>query len=282
MSKETTETLELDVQKTKKTDLLLIDPRNIVIEKDFNVREEYGDIAGLAKSIAKNGQLEAIVVSKIRGTDQYLLADGHRRLRAINKAIEDGAEIQFVKAIVTDGNPIHRLLTMVITGVDKKPLTNLEEGEAYKRLKEQGMGAKEIAEQVGKSYVHVYAMMKLADAPDQVKNYIKKGEISGSVVSKLMKDYNTVEELIQVVEEAVLNAQIEDEADVKEGKKKEGGKTKKATARHAGVLSPMKKLEGALEIAIDKGYESAGFLQELVTKLKLEKTTPQVIANLFK
>lgn len=282
MSNEKATTLEQEALKTKKTDLLLIDPRNIVIEKDFNVREDYGDISGLADSITRSGQIEPIVVSKIRGTDQYLLTDGHRRMKAINKAIKDGAEIQYVKAIVTDSDPIHRLLTMVITGADKKPLTSLEEGEAYKRLKEQGVNAKDIAARVGKSFVHVYAMMKLADAPEQVKAYIKNGDISGSTVTKLMKDYNTVEELIQVVEEAVLNAQIEDEGAVKEGKKKEGSKPKKATARHAGVLSPMKKLEAALDVAIDKGYANASLMQELVTKLKMDKTTPQTIANLFK
>lgn len=276
------ETLEQEALKTKKNDLLLIDPINIVVEEGFNVREDYGDIKGLTESITRSGQIEPVVVSKIRGTDRYALTDGHRRLRAINLANKNGAEIQYVKAIVSDGDPIHRLLTMVITGADKKPLTNLEEGEAYKRLKEQGINPKEIAERVGKSYVHVYAMIKLADAPEQIKTYIKNGDISGSTVSKLMKDYNTVEELIQVVEEAVLNAQIEDESQVKEGKKKEGAKPKKATARHAGVLSPMKKLEAALDIAIDKGYDNGGLIQELVTKLKLEKSTPQTIANLFK
>lgn len=273
------ETIEQDALKTKKTDLLLIDPKNIEIEKDFNVREDYGDIAGLAESIIRNGQIEPVVVSKVRGTDQYLLVDGHRRMRAILKANADGAEIKYVKAIVTDGDLNHRILTMVITGVDKKPLTSLEEGEAYKRLKDGGMNPKDIAKNVGKSFVHVYAMMKLADAPEQVKGYIKNGDISGSTVSKLMKEYNTVEELIQVVEEAVLNAGIEGEAKEKSGK---AGKKAKATARHAGILSPMKKLEGALEIALEKGYNSAEFLQTLVTKLKMEKSTPQSIANLFK
>jgi ParB family chromosome partitioning protein len=282
MSNETA-TLEQDALKTKKTDLLLIDPRNIVVEENFNVREDYGDIKGLAESITRSGQIEPVVVSKIRGTEQYVLTDGHRRMRAILKANEDGANIQYVKAIVSDGDVVHRLLTMVITGADKKPLNNLEEGEAYKRLKEAGVNPKDIAARVGKSFVHVYAMLKLADAPEQIKAHIRNGEISGSTVSKLMKgEYETVEELIQIVEEAVLNAQIEDEEDVKAGKKKEGAKPKKATARHAGVMSPMKKLEAALDIALEKEYESAEFLQQLVSKLKMEKSTPQSVANLFK
>ncbi len=273
---------EMEALKTKKTDLLLIDPNNIVIEDDFNVRQDYGDIDSLAKSIASVGQIEPVVVSKIRGTDQYILTDGHRRMKGIMLAKKNGANIPYVKAVVSENNPITRLLTMVITGADKKPLTNLEEGEAYKRLKAEGINAKEIASRVGKSFVHVYAMMKLADAPDQIKQYIRNGEISGSTVSKLMQDYNTVEELIQVVEEAVLNAQIEDETDVKDGKKKEGAKPKKATARHAGVMSPMKKLEAALDIAVDKGYGNIQILHDLVTKLGIKESKPEQIAKLFK
>ena len=113
---------ENEILKTKKTDLLLIDPKNIVVEENFNVRSDYGDIDGLSKSIIEVGQLEPISVSKIRGTEQYVLTDGHRRMKAILKAIEDGFEIQYVKAIVATGNLEDRIFAMVITGIGKKPL----------------------------------------------------------------------------------------------------------------------------------------------------------------
>jgi ParB/RepB/Spo0J family partition protein len=271
---------EMEIQKTTKNDLLSIDPRNIIIEDDFNVRADYGNIDELAKSIVEFGQLEPIMVTKKRGTDQYILTDGHRRMKAILKAIEKGHPIKYVKAFITSGNIEDRIFAMVITGIGKKPLNNLEEGEAYKRLKAYGYEVKDIANKVGKSLPHIYNMLKLADAPQQVKKYIINGDISGNTVVSLLKDVKTADDLIRVVEEAVLASEIEHEQDEKAGKKTT--KKKKATARHTGVLTPMKKLEAALDIAVDKGYENIQLLHEIVTKLGNKESKPEQIAKLFK
>lgn len=271
---------EMETLKTKKTDLMLIDPRNIIVEDDFNIRSDYGNIDELAKSIAEVGQLEPIMVAKQRGTDQYILTDGHRRMRAILKAIEQGHNIQYVKAIVTSGNMEDRIFAMVITGIGKKPLNNLEEGEAYKRLKAYGYEVKDIATKVGKSLPHIYNMLKLADVPQKVKKYILDGDISGNTVVSLLKDVKTADDLLKVVEEAVLASEIEHEEDAKAGKKTT--KKKKATARHTGALTPMKKLEAALDIAVEKGYDNIQLLHDLVTKLGVKESKPEQIAKLFK
>lgn len=267
--------------KTKKTDLLMIDPRNIIVEEGFNVRTDMGDIDGLAQSIIEVGQLEPIMVMKQRGTDQYILTDGHRRMAAINRAIEKGHNIQYVRAIVTTGNMEDRLFAMVITGIGKKALNSLEEGEAYKRLKAYGYEVKDIAAKVGKSLPHIYNMLKLADVPQQVKKYVTDGSISGNTVVGLLKDAKTAEDLLRIVEEAVLASEVEQEVEVAEGKTQTGGKKKKATARHTGVLSPMKKLEEAMDIAIEKGYD-VQLLHDLLTKLQNKNSKPADIAKLFK
>lgn len=268
------------LEKTRKTDLMLIDPRNIIIEESFNVREDYGDIDGLAKSIIEVGQLEPIIVAKQRGTEQYILTDGYRRMKAILKAIEKGNAIPFVRAIVASGNMEDRIFAMVITGIGKKPLNNLEEGEAYKRLKAYGYEVKDIAGKVGKSLPHIYNMLKLADLPQQVKKHIIKGDISGNTVVALLKDVKTTDDLLKAVEDAVLASEIEHEEDAKAGKKTT--KKKKATARHTGVLTPMKKLEAALDVAVTKQYEGIQLLHDLVTKLGVKESTPEQIAKLFK
>lgn len=268
------------LNKTKKTDLMLIDPRNIIVDESFNVREDYGDIDGLAKSIVEVGLIEPIIVAKQRGTDQYLLTDGFRRMRAILKAIENGNQIPYVKAIIASGNMEDRIFAMIITGTGKKPLNNLEEGEAYKRLKAYGYEVKDIAAKVGKSLPHIYNMLKLADVPQKVKKYILDGDISGNTVVSLLKDVKTTDDLLRVVEEAVLASEIEHEEDTKAGKTSK--KKKKATARHTGVLTPMKKLEAALDIAMEKGYDNIQLLHDLVTKLGIKESKPEQIAKLFK
>jgi len=269
---------EEETLKTKKTDLLLIDPKNIIVEEGFNVREDYGDMEWLWKNIVEVGQLEPITVAKIRGTDQYLLTEGHRRLRGINMAIDKGYEIPYVKAMVSSGNMEDRLIAMVITGIGKKQLNNLEEGEVYKRLVTYGYEVKDIVRRVNKSNAHVYNMLKLADAPMLVKKRIINGDITGNTVVSLMKDYKTAEELLKVVEEAVASAENEVEVSQDTSKPK---KKKKATARHTGVLSPMKKFEEALAIAQKGEYANVKLMHELLSKLNNKDIKPESIAKLF-
>jgi ParB family chromosome partitioning protein len=279
--------------KTKKTDLLMIDPRNIVVEEGFNVRTDMGDIDALSQSIVEVGQLEPITVCKQRGTDKYILTDGHRRMAAILKAIENGKEIPYVRAIVSTGNVEDRIFAMVITGIGKKPLNSLEEGEAYKRLKAYGYDVKTIASKVGKSLPHIYNMLKLADVPQLVKQHISDGNISGNTVVTLLKDAKTADDLLRIVEEAVAASQTEQEVaeptteETTEGAtegatKAKPAKKKAATARHAGILSPMKKLEEALDISMQKGYGNIQLLHDIVSKLNNKNSKPADIAKLFK
>jgi ParB family transcriptional regulator, chromosome partitioning protein len=202
-------------------------------------------------------------------------------MAAINRAIEQGKNIPYVRAIVSTGNIEDRLFAMVITGIGKKALNSLEEGEAYKRLKAYGYEVKDIAAKVGKSLPHIYNMLKLADVPQQVKKYVADGSISGNTVVTLLKDAKTADDLLRIVEEAVLASEVEQEVEAADGKAKPTAK-KKATARHAGVLSPMKKLEEALDIAMDKGYGDVQLLHDLVTKLGNKNSKPADIAKLFK
>lgn len=287
---------EVETLKTKKNDLLLIDPRNIVEEEGFNVRTDMGDLDSLADSIISVGQLEPISVMKIRGEEQYCLTDGHRRMAAIRLAIEKGHPIPYVRAIVSSGNLEDRIFAMVITGIGKKPLNSVEEAEAYKRLKAYGYEVKEIAKRVGKSLPHIYNLLKIADLPQEVKKRIINDEISGNTVLQIFKDAKTADDLIAAVDNAVNAANEVDELPTEEtpteGEPTEGESTstpkatkkkkKKATARHAGVLSPMKKLEEALVIACDKNYQYVDLMQMLVTALNNRNSKVENIAKIFK
>jgi ParB family transcriptional regulator, chromosome partitioning protein len=261
--------METQIKDSKKTDLMLVDPRNIVIEDNFNVRQDYGDIEGLMHSIIENGQLEPISGAKVRGEDKYLLTDGHRRMKAIMLAIEKGHNIPFVKLIVTTGNIEDRIFAMVITGVDKKALNVLEEGEAYKRLVLYTYEPKEIAQKVGKSVAHIYNMLKLAEAPKEVKTAIENNEISGSTVVRIMREVNTPDDLITSIKTAVNDA-------------KKGGVTKKATAKNVSKLkTPFQKLLEAAAIAEDKNGINSELLYRLTVEMGKKDSTPETIANLF-
>ena len=254
---------ENKVLKTKTNDLLSIDPRNIVVDEEKNVRTDYGDIQGLMESLLANGQEEPIKVVKIPKTDTYRVTnDGYRRMRAINLALSLGHAFPYVKAIIGSGNEEDCLLSMVITGTGKKPLTMLEEAEAYKRLKAFGYDVKEIAQKVSKTQQHIYNLLKLSDLPKEVKNRIQAEEITGGAVLAILKNAKTADDLLKAVDDAVKNA-------VEEDKAKGGTGTKvKAKASNAGVVSAKKTLELALAKAEELELANAPLLKKLVVALQ--------------
>jgi len=264
-------TMSEKLNKTKRGDLLGIDPRNIEVDEKFNVRADYGDIESLMESIVNSGQQEPLIVTKIAGTDKYLLTDGFRRMRAVNLALEKGFNIPFVKAIVGSHNQEDRIFSMVITGTGKKPLTMLEEGEAYKLLKDLGYEVKEIAAKVGKTQVHIYECLKLADVPKHVKNKIIADKVSGRTVLALLKEAKTADDIIAAVDKAV---------EVAEKEHVETGKKAKATSRHTGKLSPMKTLEKALESVDVATHTNADLLKKLYNGLR-KGVKPETIAAYF-
>jgi ParB family chromosome partitioning protein len=261
---------------TKRGDLMSVSPFNITVEEGFNVRQDYGDLDGLMKSIIANGQIEPVLGYKVQGSEQYVLTDGHRRFKAIQMAIEQGHDIPYVKLIKTSANPEDRLFQMVITGVDKKPLTPLEEAETYKRLVALGYEVKEIAARVGKSVPHVYNGLKLADAPKLVKNAVQGGSVSATTVTQIMREVKDTDDVVNILTEAINSA-----------KGKKGKVTKKAVQKvaqskgkaKATTLSPIQKLEGAFTqlSGNETNYE---FFGELLGLLQRKETKVEDIVEL--
>ena len=86
--------------KTKRTDIMLVDPRNLVIEEGFNKRSDYGDIPALALSIVQFGMIEAVKAHKVRGEEKYIVTDGHRRQAALMLAMAAMAMIKKVNCCI--------------------------------------------------------------------------------------------------------------------------------------------------------------------------------------
>ena len=258
-----------------------VSPNNIVVEEGFNVRIDYGDLEGLMNSIIANGQIEPVLGYKIQGSEQYVLTDGHRRFKAIQMAIEKGHEIPYVKLIKTSSNAEDRLFQMVITGVDKKPLTPLEEAETYKRLVALGYEAKEIASRVGKSLPHVYNGLKLAEAPKKIKNAIQNGSISATTVTQIIREVGEGEDVVEIIETAITNAQVLPNGKVKKVTKKQVQKVEqKKGAVKDKTLSPMQKLSAAYDqMKGDEVYYE--MLGEVVALLQNKETSVNDIVDVF-
>jgi len=213
-----------EINETRNGHKYLVDPRNIVFV--FNKRrKENFEIESILDSVIANGVLQPITCFKIAGTETYGLIDGERRVRTALKAIEmgQGEKCQYIETI-TKPKPsdIDYRYEILVRNADQKPLTDLEQAETFKELKELGCSVEDISKRIGKSVVHVRNLLKfVADASPEVKEAIAKKDISTSQVINIGKSIKKDADLNKVV------------ADVVEKKKESKQKTsdKKETAK---------------------------------------------------
>ena len=74
----------METNATKRTDIYQIDPRNVVVMQDFNVRRDF-DLDELKDQIIAKGVLNPISVIPFKdedGVEKYKLVDGERRYRS--------------------------------------------------------------------------------------------------------------------------------------------------------------------------------------------------------
>ena len=285
-----------EAQKTGRTDLMLVDPKNISIEPDFNVRVDMGDIEGLAHSVVSLGVIDAIKGFKVRGEDRYIMTEGHRRLEAVllahryhaegKKGFEDISKIERIQLVPCSSDLEDRLYIMGATGEKKKNLTELERADLYKRLislgetkgKKRSEVINEIKERMGVSTATVYNLLQLNDVDQDIKDFIASNQISGGVVLSIIKEVKEPEEQKKLVLEAVYDA---------EEKAKASGGTKKTKATAANVKglvnkTPIQKLKELAEQLETKGIKNqrSKLLNELIDALE-EKATVKSMVSFF-
>lgn len=267
--------METETLKTKRTDIMLVDPRNLVIEEGFNKRVDYGDIPALALSIVQFGLIDAVKAHKVRGEEKYIVTDGHRRQAALMLAIEnhnkgvkgfeDISLIERVPVLPASANLKERLYIMAITGETKKVLTDMEKVEMYEALLEMGKeeGKKrsdtirEICANLGISQAAVYNTLKISELSDSIKSKIASNIISATTVVAIVRELKDPVQQEKAVEAAIANAAKLSEA---------SGKKVKATAKDVKGL---------------KSKTPMARIQEIVDKLETNKVN-NVRANALK
>ena len=206
-----------------RTDLFHMDPRKIVIRhgwnsRDFELPENQAHVDQLAESIREVGVKEPLAGYHEEG--EFILTNGESRLRAVLKLISEGHNVETVPV---QPEPHHateaeHVLSQIIRN-SGKPFTPIENARVFARLIGLGMTNRDIAAKVGMTPERVAQIAKLDSVTPTVREHIKKGEITSTLVQRIQskaKDANEVEE--QVVE-AIKTAQAD-------GKKK-------ATPKHA-------------------------------------------------
>lgn len=130
----------METNKTKNTDLFLIDPRNIVVVDGFNVRRDF-DLDELKEQIKAKGVLNPLTVIAFKddeGNEKYKLVDGERRYRATMLAISEGADIPYVRAMKArkDASTEELYIQQMMRNEGKK-FTEYECAIMFRRFKEE-------------------------------------------------------------------------------------------------------------------------------------------------
>lgn len=161
--------------------LLYLDPRQIEADPD-GIREEPGDVSGLAATIAEQGLLQPLGVLET-GSGRYRVIYGNRRRAA---AIELGLEK--VPCVVWTTDDPGLLLRQLTENVQRQDLNDMEQARAFARLRahlaaERGPQPEHelddaVGRTVGLTGRTVRRYLHLLDLPDEVQQLIRRGELN--------------------------------------------------------------------------------------------------------
>ena len=169
------------------------------------------DLEELKEQIKANGVLNPITVIAFKdenGDEKYRLVDGERRYRATMLAIQEGADIGYVKALKADPNSsTEQLYIEQMMRNEGKRFSEYECAIMFRRFKEEfGYSQLEIAEKFKKSPAYVSKCLSLLDMPPVIQQKIIRGEISVMAAKEIMKSYDTEQEQVKAAKDAISTA----------------------------------------------------------------------------
>jgi ParB/RepB/Spo0J family partition protein len=178
----------------KTRDLKMVPYENLKIITDFNIRTDYGDIPLLCSQILEHGVKVPLQGYKEKGSEIYVIKDGHRRYKALTYLKENGQlpESIFIPFVLEPQkyNDERRVIDMFIMN-EGKPLTPLEQAEGIKRLQQWGHSDKEIASKIGRSIAYIGKLALLISAPKKLTNMIESGKVSASFAMDIISKGET-------------------------------------------------------------------------------------------
>nr|DAF67695.1 MAG TPA: chromosome partitioning protein [Caudoviricetes sp.] len=200
----------METNNTKRTDIFLIDPRNIVVMDGFNVRIDF-DLEELKNQIIVAGVLNPITVIPFKdesGVEKYKLVDGERRYRATMLAIQEGHEIPYVKALkAPKDSTTEQLYIEQMMRNEGKRFTEYECAIMFRRFKEEfGYNQVQIAEKFQKSPAFVSKCLSLLDLPQYIQDQVVSGTLSAKAAREISNSYDGERAQVKAAKKAVQDA----------------------------------------------------------------------------
>lgn len=217
-------------------DIDSISPNPWQPRRDFD--EE--SLAALAHSIKENGLIQPVVVRQKGNTGSYELVAGERRWRAARLA-----GLHVIPAITASYEDDHMAEMALVENLQRENLNPVEEGLAYRKLMEDyGLTQEKISERVGKSRSYVANMLRLLQLPEEVKNLLSSGKLTGGQARPLLalaSDAEKIQLARRIVKEGLSARKVEEII-------RNGGKEKKETSSPASEY--MKAIEEKIGLSV--------------------------------
>ncbi len=169
-----------------------LNPNDIYVA-DTGIREEIGDVTGLATTIADQGMLQPLGVM-LRPSGSYQLVYGHRRRSA---AISLG--LSSVPCLVLADDDRH-LIRQLTENLQRRDLNDLEQARAFARLRQQfqlrqpdsdeGTLDDLVAQTVGLSARSVRRYLGLLDLEESIQAYLRSGQLTVTQAQHLRRITN--------------------------------------------------------------------------------------------
>ena len=136
----------------------------------------------LASSIREHGVLQPILVRPV-GPNRYQIVAGERRWRASRLA-----GLMSIPALIEEIDDDTALEISIIENLQREDLTPLDEAAMYDRMvHEHGYSIRKLAEKLGKDKGYLENRLRLAGAPDEIRELVSLRKDSLSHAYELMK-----------------------------------------------------------------------------------------------
>ena len=136
----------------------------------------------LAASIREHGVLQPILVRPL-GANRYQLVAGERRWRASREA-----GLVSIPALVEELDDDTALEIAIIENLQREDLSPLEEATMYDRMvRDHGYSIRKLAEKLGKDKGYVENRLRLADAPEEIRELVSVRKDTLSHAYELLK-----------------------------------------------------------------------------------------------
>lgn len=239
---------------------VLVLPLGEVIPDSGQVRKNFDKEAleGLAVSLKNQGQIEPIVVSPIGKDGKYIIQKGERRYRAAQIAGLDSIE-----AIVNDEIDLDEIklsMQQLVENIQREDLLPEEIAHALGKMRDSGLGNKNIADSIGKSQAWVSQHMSILSATGIVMQLIEAGKgADATTINELIKLYDEKRSVCERYCQAILDTDgaIAVRSEVR--KLRQGGEVAQTPQKHSDI--------GYKTIKVKIPTDVMTTLESLVTKI---------------